>query len=112
MKLFVGKLSFITTEESLSAFFAKFGPLSSCKIITDKLTGSSRGFAFIEIGDVKLGTLAIKELHGQSLDGRTIVVCEAPDESGYVPGGRDTKGKASGRSSKKSEIGFGYKQDS
>jgi RNA recognition motif-containing protein len=108
MKLFVGKLSFITTEPSLAVFFKKFAP-NSCKIVTDQHTGSSRGFAFVEIDDARQGALAITELHGMSLDGRKIVVCEAPS-SDPIPGGRrGASGGALGRSSKGRDMGFGYR---
>lgn len=108
MKIFVGKLSFITTDKGLAAFFASYAPIASCKIATDQHTGSSRGFAFIEIEDAQLGALAVKELHGKELDGRKIVVSEAlsaDDSAG--------KGKGSGtrprRSNKREELGFGYR---
>lgn len=77
MKLFVGKISFSTTEASLRALFEQYGPLSSCKVITDTQTGTSRGFAFVELADQAVGNRAIRELNGKLLDGREIVVNEA-----------------------------------
>lgn len=81
MKLFVGKISFSTTEATLSALFEKYGPLSSCKVITERDTGASRGFAFVEVADSIVGQRAIDELNGQRLDGREIVVNEARPQS-------------------------------
>lgn len=76
-KLFVGGLSWDTTEESLRALFAQVGTVSSAQIITDKFTGKSRGFGFVEMGTDEEAQKAIQELNGKQLDGRAIVVNEA-----------------------------------
>ena len=103
-KLFVGKLSPSTTEVSLRALFTTYEPLASVKIILDKFSGASRGFAFIEISDDQKADEAIKTLNGASLVGQMIVVNEArpqnegPRSSGGRMGSRDSNG--SGRSSR------------
>lgn len=92
-KLFVGGLSWDTTEDSLRNLFAQVGTVASAQIITDKFTGKSRGFGFVEMGSDEEAQRAIQELNGKPLDGRTIVVNEAkplaPRENrgGYGGGG-------------------------
>lgn len=104
-KLFIGKLSFSTTESGLRALFAPFEPLASVKIINDKFTGQSRGFAFIEIDDNKKATEAIKTLNGARLDGEVIVVNEARPQN---DGPRNSNGRGS-RDSYGSSDGVGYR---
>lgn len=98
MKLFIGRLSYSTTNESLAAFFAPYGPLVSCKVIMDPAAGTSRGFGFVEIADEDSGRRAISELDGRSLDGREIVVSEARPQAdrGSRSGGRDYRRGNSG----------------
>lgn len=79
-KLFVGKLAFATTEDQLRGLFEEFGPVASCKIITDKMSGRSRGFGFVELEDDQKANDAINALNGQSVDGFEIVVSEARDD--------------------------------
>ena len=95
-KLYVGNLSFDTAEGDLSAMFAPLGNVVSCSLITDKFTGKSRGFAFVEMGSQAEATKAIAELNGKDCDGRALTVNEAkPREErssggggGYGGGGR------------------------
>ena len=77
MKLFVGGLSWDTTEEGLRNFFAQVGTVTSAQVITDKFTGRSRGFGFVEMGSDEEAQRAIQECNGKQLDGRSIVVNEA-----------------------------------
>lgn len=77
VKLFVGGLSWDTTDDSLKTFFATIGTVTSAKIITDKFSGKSRGFGFVEMGSDDEAKKAIAELNGKTLDGRAIVVNEA-----------------------------------
>ncbi|MCX6793555.1 MAG: RNA-binding protein [Candidatus Gottesmanbacteria bacterium] len=77
VKLFVGGLSWDTTDDSLRTFFATIGTVTSAKIITDKFSGKSRGFGFVEMGSDDEAKKAIAELNGKTLDGRAIVVNEA-----------------------------------
>jgi RNA recognition motif-containing protein len=74
MKLFVNKLNSETSEDSLREIFEVFGGVTSSKIVFDKTSGKSRGFAFIDMRDEKSGEAAMKALHGSELDGRRIVV--------------------------------------
>ncbi len=76
-KLFVGSLSWDTTDDSLRDFFAKVGTVSSARVITDKYTGKSRGFGFVEMASDEEAKKAVDELNGKELDGRAIVVNEA-----------------------------------
>ncbi len=73
-KLFVGALSFDTTESSLANFFSKAGTVTSTKIMMDKMTGRPRGFAFVEMSSEEEAQKAIAMLHEQTLDGRKIAV--------------------------------------
>ncbi len=76
-KLFVGSLSWDTTNDSLKDFFATAGTVVSATVLTDKFTGKSRGFGFVEMSSDEEAQKAIAELNGKTLDGRAIVVNEA-----------------------------------
>lgn len=76
-KLFVGGLSWDTTDASLQEFFSKAGTVVSANVITDRYTGKSKGFGFVEMGTDEEADKAKLELNGQSLDGRAIAVSEA-----------------------------------
>ena len=76
-KLFVGGLSWDTKEDSLRNFFAQAGNVVSATVITDKFSGRSKGFGFVEMATEAESQEAIKKLNGQSLDGRNITVNEA-----------------------------------
>ena len=77
MKLFVGNLSFNTTEADLEELFAPYGTVADTKIITDQNTGRSRGFGFVTLGNAAEGEAAIKGLAGKSFSGRNLTVNEA-----------------------------------
>lgn len=81
MKLFVGNLSFETTDEDLKAAFASAGSCVSASVIKDRLTGKSRGFGFIEMSSDDEAKRAIAELNGRDLKGRAISVNEARERS-------------------------------
>jgi RNA recognition motif-containing protein len=89
MKLYVGNLSFNTTEQGLEAMFAEHGAVQSTAIVMDRETGRSRGFGFIEMSD-DVGRTAMAALNGQSVDGRDLTVNEARPrgEGGGGRGGR------------------------
>jgi RNA recognition motif-containing protein len=74
-KLYVGNLSFETTTADLEAAFAEFGTVRSAQVVTDRETGRSRGFAFVELSDG--GDDAIAKMNGAQLQGRTLTVNEA-----------------------------------
>jgi len=88
VKLFVGGLSWDTTDDSLKSFFSSAGTVVSANVIKDKYTGRSRGFGFVEMSTDKEAEEA-KKLNGQALDGRNISVNEArpqaPREGGEAP---------------------------
>ena len=88
MKLYVGNLSFDTTEAELRELFSQFGEISDLNLITDRDTGRPKGFGFVEMRNEQSARDAIKALDGQELGGRAIKVNEArpkPERSG---GGR------------------------
>lgn len=76
-KLYVGNLSFSTTEGDLKDHFAACGTVVSCNVIMDKYTNKSRGFAFVEMGSQDEANKAIAEKNGQEFQGRTLTVNEA-----------------------------------
>lgn len=78
MKLYVGNIPNSTTEDELTSVFKEYGEVSSLKIITDRETGRSRGFGFLEMPD-NSGRKAINELHGSELNGRKLTVNEAQE---------------------------------
>ena len=76
-KLFVGGLSFSTTDDSLRAAFAKAGEVLSATVVMDKMSGRSRGFGFVEMVNDNEAEGAMNMWNGKELDGRTVVVNEA-----------------------------------
>ncbi|MDY7075449.1 MAG: RNA-binding protein [Chloroflexota bacterium] len=76
-KLYVGNLSYQTTEATLSDLFRAVGEVISVDIITDRMTGRSRGFAFVEMAGQSVAQQAINQLNGKTVDGRDIKVAEA-----------------------------------
>ncbi len=77
MNIYVGNLPFDATEADLRSMFADFGPITSVAVITDRDTGRSRGFGFVELGDAGLARKAISQLDGNDLNGRQLTVNEA-----------------------------------
>jgi RNA recognition motif-containing protein len=89
MNIYVGNLSFNTTDDQLRQAFESFGEVKSVAIITDKFTGESRGFAFVEMPEKSAAIAAISGMNGQELNGRTLNVNEArPRTEGGGGGGR------------------------
>jgi len=99
-KLFVGNLSFNTTEGDILELFKQGGNVTSCNLIVDKFTSKSRGFAFVEMSSQEEATKAIAEFNGKELDGRALTVNEAkPREDrprGDFGGGRGGDRKFAG----------------
>jgi len=87
-KLFVGGVSWSTTEDGLRRAFEQFGEVTEAKIITDRDTGRSRGFGFVTFVDSACAMTAISKLNGTELDGKTINVNEAQDKPRGGGGGR------------------------
>lgn len=79
MKLYVGNLPWSTTDSDLTELFAAYGSVDSANVITDRETGRSRGFAFVEM-DQSSGQRAMQELNGHEIDSRALKVNEAQDK--------------------------------
>lgn len=77
MKLYVGNLSFETTENDLQDLFEQHGQVNDVALINDKMTGRSRGFGFVTMGDSASGTAAMNAFNGKEVQGRTLTVNEA-----------------------------------
>ena len=78
MKLFVGNLPWSVTDQDLEEMFAPFGSVDSAKVITDRETGRSRGFGFVEMGDDSARS-AIEDLNDSEIQGRKLTVNQARD---------------------------------
>ena len=87
-RLYVGGLPYSTTEEELRSAFEPAGTISSLTIITDRYSGQSRGFGFVEMGSNEEAQSAIRMLNGTTLGGRTLVVNEANEREQRPSGGR------------------------
>jgi RNA recognition motif-containing protein len=89
MNIYVSNLSFNVTDDDLEGFFAEYGEVSSARVITDKFTGKSRGFGFVEMANDEAARKAIAELDGGRVEGREIKVAEARprEERGSNGGG-------------------------
>jgi len=103
-KLYVGGLSYGTTDESLNSYFSQAGSVVSAQIMMDKMTGRSRGFGFVEMGSDEEAQNAISMLDGKEFEGRTLKVNEARPmtdrpmnsrgprrEGGFSPRGRERR---------------------
>lgn len=96
-KLYVGSLSFNTTENDLQDAFAAFGEVSEVNLMVDRMTGRSRGFAFVTMGNPDAAKAAIAGMHGRQLDGRPLTVNEArPKEERPGGGGGGYSGGGGG----------------
>lgn len=101
-KLYVGNLSYETTEGELQKLFAEIGPVVSATIITDKMSGRSKGFGFVEMETEQAAQEAIERLNNSEVNERSIVVNEArpPRERSSGGGGRRGDRGGGGRSSR------------
>ncbi|BFU93925.1 putative RNA-binding protein RbpF [Nitrospira japonica] len=98
-KIYVGGLPYSATEQQLSDLFAVHGGVASARIITDKFTGQSRGFGFVEMSSDSEAQAAITALNGSEMGGRTLTVNEArPQEPRAGGGGGGRGGFGGGRS--------------
>jgi len=96
MNMYVSNLSFDVQDEDLRGFFTPFGEVASARIISDKVTGQSRGFGFVEMHDEAAAKKAMAELNDSTVDGRNIKVVEArPKED------RPSRGNSGGGGYKK-----------
>jgi len=87
-KLYVGNLNYATTEATLAGLFEAVGEVVSINIITDRMTGRSRGFGFVEMAEESAAREAISQLNGKMVDGRSIRVAEARPQQSSERGGR------------------------
>jgi cold-inducible RNA-binding protein len=95
--IFVGNLSYQTTQDELHAAFAQFGTVERVNIVTDRDTGQPRGFAFVEMADKTGADAAIAQLNGTEMNGRALNVNEArPKPAGGGFGGRGRGGEGGG----------------
>lgn len=92
MKLYVGNLSFNTTESQLRDLFAAHGTVASAAVVTDRDTGRARGFGFVEMADASQAQAAIAALNGKNVDGRELTVNEAKARPAGGGGGRSGGG--------------------
>ncbi|HTM08371.1 MAG TPA: RNA-binding protein [Verrucomicrobiae bacterium] len=86
-KLYVGGLPYSVTEGRLEEIFTEYGSVTSARVISDKFTGQSRGFGFVEMNSSEEAQKAIDALNGSQLDGRTLVVNEARPQERRPGGG-------------------------
>ena len=87
-KLYVGNLAFQTTSEELQALFAQAGTVESASVVEDRMTGRSRGFAFVEMSTPEEATAAIDQFNGKEVGGRALKVNEAKPRENRNGGGR------------------------
>ena len=92
MNIYVGNISYKSTEDDLGNLFAEYGDVTSVKIIQDKFTGRSKGFGFVEMPNDDHAREAIADLNDNDLDGRTIVVKKAEPRENRGGGGRGGRG--------------------
>jgi RNA recognition motif-containing protein len=99
-KLYIGGLSYSTTSEGLREFFSQCGSVQSATVITDRFSGQSRGFGFVEMASAEEAQKAISQLNGRELDGRRLTVAisnpQAPRSGGGAGGGRPGGGRGGG----------------
>ena len=119
MKLYVGGLPFATTDDELKELFAAHGTVTSASVITDKFSGRSRGFGFVEMENDAEGQAAIQALNGTQFGGRTVTVSEARPMreksdfgGGHGGGGRGFFGGGGRGQGGPRRGGFGSRDDS
>ena len=98
LNLYVGNLPYTMNDQELNELFSQIGDVQSAKVMSDRETGRSRGFGFVEMADTDAGHQAIEKLNGQDCDGRALVVNEArpreerPRSGGFGGGGGGRSG--------------------
>jgi len=92
MKLYVGNLSYNTTDATLNELFSPYGQVESARVITDRDTGSSKGFGFVEMSNSD-AQKAMGALNGREIDGRAIRVNEAKPQESRTGGGGGGRGR-------------------
>lgn len=110
-KLFVGNLPYSATEQDITDLFAQYGTIVSVKLVIDRMSGRSRGIAFVEYEEEAMATAAIEALNGYEMDGRAIIVNVArPQEKRPYSGGSNYRGGGGGNYNRNNNRG-GYNQD-
>ena len=105
VKIYVGNLPFSVTDSILEGNFAEFGRVNTAKVMMDRESGRSKGFAFVEMASAEVAQAAITALNGMSVDGRSIVVNLArPREEGSGSGGYSAAGYSTAN---RSDVGYG-----
>ncbi len=95
-KIYVGGLPYSATDSQLTTLFATHGTVESARVVTDKFTGQSRGFGFVEMSTSEEAAAAITALSGSQMDGRTLTVNEAKPMEPRSGGGRSGGGRFGG----------------
>jgi len=113
-RIYVGGLPFKTTEEEMNALFATYGQVTSAKLITDKYSGQSRGFGFVEMPNDEEAMAAMEKLNGSDFGGRKLTInearpMEARPRTGGFGGGRDGGGRGGDRGGRGGGGGYGDK---
>jgi RNA recognition motif-containing protein len=111
MKLYVGNLSFDTTENDLQDLFQQFGTVKEVGLIVDRMTARSRGFAFVTMGSREEGQAAIDGLEGKPFQGRKLTVNEARPKEERGGGGGGFRGGSGGGYERRGGGGGGYDRD-
>jgi RNA recognition motif-containing protein len=96
-KVYVGGLSYATTDKQLEDLFAAHGAVESARVITDRMTGRSKGFGFVEVASGAEAQKAIQALNGSEFDGRSLTVNEARPQEKRSGFGGDHRGGGGGR---------------
>lgn len=98
LRIYVGNLSYDTTTDGLREYFEQFGQVNDATVVSDRMTGRSRGFGFVEMANDEEGHAAIEATNGKDLDGRSLTVNEARprEERGGSGGGRGRGGGGGG----------------
>jgi cold-inducible RNA-binding protein len=107
-KLYVGNLSFNTTENELQELFSQAGAVQEVMLMQDKFTGKSRGFAFVTMGSEADAQNAVSKFNGQTVEGRPLTVNEARPREARPPGGGGGGGGGGGRGGYGGGGGGGY----
>jgi RNA recognition motif-containing protein len=96
MEIYVGNLAYATNDEGLKTAFAQFGEVTAVRVVTDRMTGRSKGFGFVTMPDAAQAQAAIDALNGHELDGRTVRVNESQPKPREERGGFGDRGPRRG----------------
>ena len=107
-RIYVGGLPFKTTEEEMNALFATYGQVTSAKLITDRESGQSRGFGFVEMANDAEAMTAMEKLNGSDFGGRKLTINEARPMEARTGGGGGRGGDRGGRGGDRGGRGGGY----